>query len=574
MDPPVKAGPLLLQQPPGGLRLGAKRWKKSWFVLYPASSHGVARLEFFDCKEGAVAADRVCTKRLDKKIVRLADCVSIAPAPECSAKEGLSVFRLETSERTYVFAAEPQEVTEWVARLCETAFPGSPGQAGQPPAERGRERALEMATNSIYDSREEVSEFRVTVQKTEAAERCRLRGPYVLRASRSSLALAEPHSSSPLYTWPYRLLRRYGRDKVMFSFEAGRRCESGPGNFAFETKQGNEIFHVVQAAIQAQKAQVEENRQSSGSLDAEAAGVAHIQSTLANLFGLEGEGPGPEQWPTRKALTAKLSLALEKETAVREPPAQWPCTPPRSPLPGVPSEDVANVYAEPLDAVKGSRPRPDTLYADPVDTRREGGVGQESWPQATKVLYEQVGPGPSSHQGLSSGKVHIYDEPEGRALLPAPASAPAAIYDEACLPCEAWRTQARESQAGYELPFLPGAGDYAVPAFHQKAGPKAPKPCPAPKLPRARRKSPQPGSNGAPRAPSAPERNGLLGGSGNSSNNNSNASRELLAGEHGTEEPLYSRVLRLPPGRAGHPGPEQSVDGSRPASVYEDLGEI
>uniref|UniRef100_A0A8D2L8M4 Docking protein 1 n=1 Tax=Varanus komodoensis TaxID=61221 RepID=A0A8D2L8M4_VARKO len=496
-------------------RVCLQRWKKSWFVLYPASSHGVARLEFFDCKEGAVAADRVCTKRLDKKIVRLADCVSIAPAPECSAKEGLSVFRLETSERTYVFAAEPQEVTEWVARLCETAFPVSGLEAL---------RALEMATNSIYDSREEGRSFRVTVQKTEAAERCRLRGPYVLRASRSSLALAEPHSSSPLYTWPYRLLRRYGRDKVMFSFEAGRRCESGPGNFAFETKQGNEIFHVVQAAIQAQKAQVEENRQSSGSLDAEAAG--------------------------------------------------WPCTPPRSPLPGVPSEDVANVYAEPLDAVKGSRPRPDTLYADPVDTRREGGVGQESWPQATKVLYEQVGPGPSSHQGLSSGKVHIYDEPEGRALLPAPASAPAAIYDEACLPCEAWRTQARESQAGYELPFLPGAGDYAVPAFHQKAGPKAPKPCPAPKLPRARRKSPQPGSNGAPRAPSAPERNGLLGGSGNSSNNNSNASRELLAGEHGTEEPLYSRVLRLPPGRAGHPGPEQSVDGSRPASVYEDLGEI
>lgn len=44
----------------------------------------------------------------------------------------------------------------------------------------------------------------------------------------------------------------------MFSFEAGRRCESGPGNFNFETKQGNEIFLIVEQAIQSQKALAEE----------------------------------------------------------------------------------------------------------------------------------------------------------------------------------------------------------------------------------------------------------------------------------------------------------------------------
>lgn len=57
-------------------------------------------------------------------------------------------------------------------------------------------------------------EFWVTVQKTEAAERCKLHGTYVLKASRDSLGLREPHSKQPLYSWPYRLLRRYGRDKV------------------------------------------------------------------------------------------------------------------------------------------------------------------------------------------------------------------------------------------------------------------------------------------------------------------------------------------------------------------------
>lgn len=59
-----------------------------------------------------------------------------------------------------------------------------------------------------------VNEFWVTVQKTEAAERCKLQGRYVLKASWNKLVLREAPSSLPLYTWPYRLLRRYGRDKV------------------------------------------------------------------------------------------------------------------------------------------------------------------------------------------------------------------------------------------------------------------------------------------------------------------------------------------------------------------------
>ncbi|XP_061439777.1 docking protein 1 [Rhineura floridana] len=571
MDPPVKAGPLLLQQP-SGLRIGSKRWKKSWFVLYPSSPHGVARLEFFDCKEGATAADRVSTKRPDKKIVRLADCVSVAPAPDFSHKEGLSAFRLETNERTFLFAAERQEAADWVARLCETAFLGNPGNTAQPAAEHGGEQSLEMAMNSIYYSREEVNEFWVTVQKTEAAECCKLHGVYVLKASSDGLILRDPHSNQPLYTWPYRLLRRYGRDKVMFSFEAGRRCESGPGNFTFETKQGNEIFRVVEVAIQAQKAQVEENRQSSSSLEAEACGVGQIQSAMANSLSLERESPASERWVPRTALTAKLSVTAEEEVAVqptkrqqglRDPLAQWASTPPRSPHLGVPPEDPVNVYSEPLDAVKGSRPRAEALYADPVDSWREGGR-EEHRPPSTSLLYEQVGPVAGSGQEPQNGKVkvHIYDEPEGRAPWPAPA--PTAVYDEARLPYEAWRTQGMETQAGYELPCLPGTGDYAVPAFHQKPG--LPKP---PKRPRAPKRPPQLGSTSKPLSSPGPDQDGPRsssdnGGSGSNNNNNK-------------QEVLYSRVVKLPlpaPASPGRSEQEQSVDESRPASVYEDLGEI
>lgn len=41
--------------------------------------------------------------------------------------------------------------------------------------------------------------------------------------------------------------------QMTFSIEAGRRCDSGPGTFIFETKQGDEILRFVEVAIQQQK---------------------------------------------------------------------------------------------------------------------------------------------------------------------------------------------------------------------------------------------------------------------------------------------------------------------------------
>uniref|UniRef100_A0A8C0QPF7 Docking protein 1 n=1 Tax=Chelonoidis abingdonii TaxID=106734 RepID=A0A8C0QPF7_CHEAB len=414
-----------------------QRWKKNWFVLYPASQHGVARLEFFDCKDPGAPAEKLSTKRLDKKIIRLADCVSVASVPESGPKDSTAVFRLETSDRSYLFAAEKEQSVEWVKKLCEIAFSVS---TASKESDTGA-LALEMAVNSIYYSREEVNAFWVTVQRTEAAERCALHGSYMLKAEQDSLILKEPRTQETLYTWPYRLLRRYGRDKVMFSFEAGRRCESGPGNFTFETKQGNEIFRLVEASIREQKAQVEENRQSCDSLDLDCPSVVLIRNALAD------------------------SLSLE--------------------LP-----DPASLYSEPMDAVKGVRARLDPLYSDPIDSKPGGGaMGHGPAQDEAKLrkpgclysgLYDQVQPAGKSQakRGLRC-REHIYDEPEGRAPHPVPANT--SIYDEARPTGEAWRTQGIEDEGGYEYPYNPRTDDYSVPAFQHKAGPKGPKPIPAPK---------------------------------------------------------------------------------------------
>uniref|UniRef100_A0A8C8E8L3 Docking protein 1 n=1 Tax=Otus sunia TaxID=257818 RepID=A0A8C8E8L3_9STRI len=490
-----------------------QRWKRSWFVLYPASQHGVARLEFFDCKEPSAPPERLGTRRLARTVVRLADCTSVGPVAESGPRPGTAAFRLETSERSYLFAADKQQSEEWVAKLCQIAFPVSPGGAG---ADSGEAPALEMAVNSIYYSRDEVNTFWVTVQRTEAAERCELRGAYVLKAERDSLVLKDPQTNEILYVWPYRLLRRYGRDKVMFSFEAGRRCDSGPGNFTFETKQGNEIFRLVEASIREQKAQVEENRQSCDSLESDS--------------------------PTALAL-------------------------PELPVPQavLPAEDLCSVYSEPLDSVKGFRPWLDPLYSEPVDTKPAGGAKAPGGAaDETKLrlpaplysgTYDQVRAEGRGQAPVAPGqREHIYDEPEGRAPRSLPP--PTCIYDEARPTGEAWRTQGHDGGGGYEYPYNPSTDDYSVPAFQAKA--KGPKPVPAPKpqaalIPKGAERSGDPGKR---RGNAAPER-GVVKPGLNSSNNNN-------------VEVLYSRVLK--PTHAQKK--EQSVDECSLSPVYEDLGEI
>ncbi|XP_030306632.1 docking protein 1 isoform X2 [Calypte anna] len=488
MDTPAKEGSLMVQHSP---KFGTKRWKRSWFVLYPASQHGVARLEFFECKEPSLPPERLGTRRLDKTVVRLADCTSVGPVAESGPRPGTAVFRLETSDRSYLFAAEKQQSDEWVAKLCEIAFP------------------------------------------------------------------------------------------VMFSFEAGRRCDSGPGNFTFETKQGNEIFRLVEASIREQKAQVEENRQSCGSLDSDNPSVVLISQALADSLSLELPAEGDDSQASKAGLASRPTVSVEERDAmslktrilpelpVPQAKTAVSSTPPRSPLPKVPravlpAEDLSSVYSEPLDSVKGLRPWLDPLYSDPVDSKPASGARVPSGASEEAKLrlplcvgtYEQVrAEGFSQTPAVPGHREHIYDEPEGRA----PRSLPpfTCIYDEARPTGEAWRTQGHDGRGGYEYPYNPSTDDYSVPAFHAKA--KGPKPVPAPKpqaafiIPKGGEKSGDPGRQwGNPDSEKVSVKPSL-----NSSNNNN-------------IEILYSQVVK--PQHVQRK--EQSVDEYSLSPVYEDLGEI
>ncbi|XP_059034836.1 docking protein 2 isoform X3 [Mustela lutreola] len=254
-----------------------------------------------------------------------------------------------------------------------------------------------MEENELYSSTTAVAprkEFVVTMRPTEASERCRLRGSYTLRAGETALELWGGHElGSKLYEWPYRFLRRFGRDKVTFSFEAGRRCISGEGNFEFETRQGNEIFSALEEAISAQK------------------NSAH---------------PGPQSQPATVP-----AVFPRPESPYSRPHDSLPPPSPSTPVPSARPRGPEGEYAVPFDAVarnlgkslRGVLAVPPHVPADP--------------------LYDSI------EEHLPPRPDHIYDEPEGVAAL--------SLYDSPQEPQgEAWRRQAtadrdRGLQRGQDL---------------------------------------------------------------------------------------------------------------------------
>ena len=47
------------------------------------------------------------------------------------------------------------------------------------------------------------------------------------------------------WVWPLKYLRKYGCDRDIFSFEAGRKCPGGEGLYAFSTKKASQLYDMV-----------------------------------------------------------------------------------------------------------------------------------------------------------------------------------------------------------------------------------------------------------------------------------------------------------------------------------------
>ncbi|NXG77815.1 DOK3 protein, partial [Baryphthengus martii] len=248
MERPVKDGIVYVQHS----KFGKKFWRKMRAQLFAASPSGVARMEKFDVRDDGTALEKTSLRRCARRVIRLSDCVSVGPAGTESCPKATAAFYLNTTEKSYLLAAEQRD--EWITQLCQLAFQGAK-ETAQSSSRTQPSPAVPMEENSLYSSWQDLTEFPVLVVPTDAAARCGLQGHYLLSALPQSLVLKDAQSRQPLLTWPYPFLRKFGQDQTVFSFEAGRRSDSGEGTFTFSTPRAPELCRAVSAAITCQQQQ-------------------------------------------------------------------------------------------------------------------------------------------------------------------------------------------------------------------------------------------------------------------------------------------------------------------------------
>lgn len=338
-----------------------------WLSLFPPSSSGAGRLEILDFGEAAGGGDQGTRRHYQihgerkVKVVRLSELISVLRLPPNAeaCPEKTSAFCVETPDKTMVFAAQKEDAADWVDKLCLSTFQKE---------ESSSSNQLHMEENQIYQSADVVPEFWIVVQKTEASTRCALQGAYWLEVGREALRLRETQKKNVVGEWPYELLRRYGKDKMALTIEAGRRCNSGPGTFTFETQQAENIFSLIQSTIKRKTSSV---KATSPSQDLEKVSIANIQanSPLPRI---------PDMTSMAAILENKLSTLQRKPEEETQEESAPPAPITLMPLPSVPPHNGSSggpragqsdaIYADPVECLPSAiKPISTTaLYVDPA----------------------------------------------------------------------------------------------------------------------------------------------------------------------------------------------------------------
>ncbi|KAK6635690.1 hypothetical protein RUM44_000944 [Polyplax serrata] len=223
LDIPLKKGYLLF--PSQGMFGHLKKsWQKKYCQLYKASKYGIERLEFFDNEEEANTS-------ASGRFITLENCVKIIPDPQ---KLQPNVFVVVTRTTSYHFASvEDSEMPDWLSAFQSVAF-----------KEGSNAPSIEEDNDLYCPSGEGV--FLVKLVQSEVSTRCGLDpGPYTLLLTSSAIQLRDSKEQQLLYTWPYLYIRKYGYRDGKFTFEAGRKCETGEGEFHLKCNNQQEIYRCL-----------------------------------------------------------------------------------------------------------------------------------------------------------------------------------------------------------------------------------------------------------------------------------------------------------------------------------------
>lgn len=230
-EKPFKEGHLLF--PPHGV-LGQlkKSWHKKYCQLFRSSKNGIERLEVFDNEEEV-------SKNTTIRIITLENCIKIM---QDAQKHQPNVFAIVTKNAIHHFASlSEKELSDWISAFQSVVFKDDCSR-----------RTIEEDNDLYCSSGEGV--FTVNLVPSEASTRCKLEpGPYTLVVASAAIQLHDSQEHRLLFTWPYRYIRRYGYREGKFTFEAGRKCDTGEGVFHLEHSNQQEIFRCLSSKMKSMR---------------------------------------------------------------------------------------------------------------------------------------------------------------------------------------------------------------------------------------------------------------------------------------------------------------------------------
>lgn len=193
------------------------------------SKFGIERLEVYDSSDDVL-------KNSTPRIITLENCIKITSKPP-------NMFTVFTKTTQYEFATlAEQDLFEWVTAFQSVAFKDDVSKIS----------SIEEDNDLYCSSGEGV--FSVILCSSDASIRCGLEPKtYTLVLTNTAIQLRNIADNKLLFTWPYCFIRRYGYRSGKFTFEAGRKCDTGEGVFHLEHSNQQEIFRCLSSKMKSMK---------------------------------------------------------------------------------------------------------------------------------------------------------------------------------------------------------------------------------------------------------------------------------------------------------------------------------
>ncbi|XP_076437057.1 uncharacterized protein LOC143276445 [Babylonia areolata] len=206
-----------------------------WGVLYDGAgkTNRPPRIELFEEKDSGSPVHTIHLEHLKFS--------------DKSFRQKENFFLLSIKKEKHHFQLENVEDKEdWIQSLCHVSEDLWQQRASfRESSEIESESAADMSENILYESCDEVQQFKVSIKPTKGSEANNLKGHYMLNPSRDGLRLLEIGSIKSLHDWPYNQIRKYGSTHKIFKMEVGRTCTTGAAEFEFFTPEGVRVAELI-----------------------------------------------------------------------------------------------------------------------------------------------------------------------------------------------------------------------------------------------------------------------------------------------------------------------------------------